>query len=284
MRRVLLVGAGGGMGGAAAEQLIERGWEVTATVSRAEKIEPLRQALPGCRDIVAVDLSDAAETLACVRKIVADLPGPLDAVLVCAAVSPTYPLELTPLELARQSIEINCLSHLAIFQATIESLRQSRGRLVFTSSLSGKVATPMVGAYVASKFALEGLADTMRQEAEPWGVDVVILQPGGIDSGMVSAHLDNLREAIPRLSDAARALYGDLYRQFQYRIAEARQSGTIQSAAAAARGAVAALEAEFPRTRYPIGADAEALLQAAATLSDREVDALILRAYRSAPL
>src|SRR5690606_12176358 len=138
--------------------------------------------------------------------IVASMPT-LDHVIVCAAVSHFAPMEMESCAMLRRAMEINCVSHLAIYQAAIAALRQSGGRLIFTSSLSGEVATPMMGSYVASKFALEGLADVMRQEASAWGVDVILMQPGTIDTPIVYNSRIKAQEKVANLSDAEDRYY-----------------------------------------------------------------------------
>ena len=191
---------------------------------------------------------------------------------------------MVAIEEFRRTIEINCTAALAIYQATIPHLRKTRGRLVLTGSYSGKVATPVMAAYVASKFALEGLTDVLRQEAQGWGVEIVLIQPGALDTPMMRRTQEDLGHTIANLSADQAERYGDLYRQMKYRADEALANGTYSSPEAAAAGVIEALRENPPSTRYPIGDDARYMLNLAKNSSDREIDDVILDIYRSAPL
>jgi short-subunit dehydrogenase len=279
-KTVLVIGAGGGVGKAVAKTLLERGYDVVGTVSKPGKITALQNELPACRAIIDLDLAKTDEAF---EKLKA-LKQPLDGVVICAALSPVGALEVTPLDDLRTVIEVNCVAALAIYRATIASLRKNRGRLIFTSSMSGEISTPLQGAYVASKFALEGMVNVMRQEAAPWGVEIVLLQPGAIDTPMVAQARDAVHDQAALLQEPERALYGKLYAQMEYRISEVLRAKKMVSPATVADAAIEALEAAAPQTRYPIGADAEQFIAFAKTVTDRELDELILASYRSAPV
>jgi NAD(P)-dependent dehydrogenase (short-subunit alcohol dehydrogenase family) len=277
-KRVLLIGANGGVGQETCRRMISRGYQVVATVSRPEKVEELTRQIPGCARVITLDLADADRVAGLVRDEVARLDR-LDAVMVCAAAMPMGPAELTPLATLRDTMEVNCASHLAIYQATIPVLRDSRGRLVFTSSYSGRVATPMQAAYVASKFALEGLADVMRMESSAWGVRVVLLQPGGIDTPAIPRLEAALRTAVAGLDEADERVYGEVYRQMLRRITATREAGGIMSPDVVAEAGILAIESEDPQPRYRLGIDAETLIEMSRTKTDREMDAVVLGFY-----
>jgi NAD(P)-dependent dehydrogenase (short-subunit alcohol dehydrogenase family) len=163
-------------------------------------------------------------------------------------------------------------------------LRATRGRMVLVSSFSGKVAMPLQAPYIASKFALEGLADVLRQEAREWGVEIILLQPGGIDTAMARLSASSAREQIDALRDPELSLYGRLYQQFEYRVLEALAAKSLTPPRVVAQAVLHALETETPQPRYPVGADATQFLAAARQMTDRELDALVLGIYRSAPV
>ena len=276
-KTAIVVGAGGGVGGALARQLIERGYHVVATVSRPERIADLRQELPDCADIIALNLADADSALHTLSEVASSLSR-LDSVVVCAADGPAFrPAEFMPLDAFRRAMEINCVSNLAIFQATLPVVRRDGGRIVFVGSLSGKVGTPLMAGYVASKFGLEGLVDVMRMEASKWGVEVVLLQPGGIDTKMVATSTSTATAALNAASAKERDLYSELYQQTIGRVGENKALPTPDSVAGVC---IVAMESEKPEPRYRVGRDAEYLINATRTKSDREIDELILGAYR----
>jgi NAD(P)-dependent dehydrogenase (short-subunit alcohol dehydrogenase family) len=281
-KRVLLVSANGGVGLAVARKLIARRYSVIATVSRPEKLDEFRRRIPGCERVMALDLTDDQRIAEVVGEVAAGTP-PLDGVIVCAAISPFAPAETTPLAAFRAVMQVNCVSHLQIYQCAMPALRQSRGRIVFIGSVSGRVATPMMAAYCASKFALEGLTDVMRQEARAFGVDVVLLQPGTIDTPIVARSRDSLAAALRDLPEPERALYGTLYAQIKHRVDIALNGHEMMPADLVADALIHALEVARPEARYPIGSEADFLLAASRSKSDRELDDLILGVYQSTP-
>src|SRR5262245_8359221 len=123
-RNVIVVGAGGGLGRAVAQSLLERGHSVIATVSDEQKVERFRRELPRCADVIAVDLADAERCEEALRGGIARMDR-LDAIIVCAAISPMFPAETTTIDTFRRTLEINCVSHLAIYRAAMPALRKS---------------------------------------------------------------------------------------------------------------------------------------------------------------
>jgi NAD(P)-dependent dehydrogenase (short-subunit alcohol dehydrogenase family) len=275
---VLLVGGGGGVGSAAADLLLSRGYAVTVTLSSDDKAVQFLADRPQCRAF-ALDIADSSRVFASLSDKAAEV-GPLDAVVVCAAVAPFGPAETVPLERMRGALEINCLSNLAIYQATMPLLRESRGRMVLTSSYSGRVATPMMTPYVASKFALECTADVMRQEASQWGVKVILLQPGAVRTRMMERSAQTLEQLIGMLPEREDQLYGAMYRKMLDRTMRALSDGQAIAARTVADAIVQALEAAEPASRYPVGPDADYLLRAARERPDAEIDAIVMEMYR----
>ena len=188
-RTALVIGAAGGMGAEIAKALVANGYRVLATVLNDKEAEHLQAAAPGVAEVHRLDLSDADAVLKNLKGLKL---ASLDAVIVSAAIGPTGPLELVPLSMLRRTLEVNTVAAAAIFQACMPALSAARGRLVLISSFSGKVALPFLGHYTTSKFALEGLGDVMRREAEPSGVDVILIEPGGVKTGMVAGQLEDI--------------------------------------------------------------------------------------------
>lgn len=279
----LVIGANGGMGTAVARALLDAGYDVGATVSRPDAIASFAQACPGCQEVEPLDLGCAQDVKEQLAGLVGRMPR-IDAVIVCAAVAPFAPAETTSFAVFRRTMEINCLSNLAVYQACLPALRRTGGRLVLTSSWSGKVATPVMASYVASKFALEGLCDVMRQEAQAWGVEVVLIQPGALDTQMMRRSQAALADVIASLDPHEAALYGTLYRQMKYRADEGLANANYSSPEIVADAVLGALRAERPSPRYPVGRDTELLFELAKSGDDRAIDAYILDMYHSAPV
>jgi NAD(P)-dependent dehydrogenase (short-subunit alcohol dehydrogenase family) len=195
----------------------------------------------------------------------------LDALVNNAGIAVAAPLEfLPPEELARQ-LDVNVIGQLRVTQAFLPALRRARGRLVFVGSIAGRSALPFLGAYAASKFALEAIADSLRVELAPWGIDVAIVEPGTIATAIWTKPQRALDEFPPEAAE----LYGDRVERFR-RLAAQRSRAKAVPAEDVARAIEHALTADRPRTRYLVGPDAKrrARLQ---RLPDRVRDRLLTR-------
>jgi NAD(P)-dependent dehydrogenase (short-subunit alcohol dehydrogenase family) len=271
-KKVLVVGGAGGVGSAVVNLLVNRGCKVVTTVLAPEEAASIEKRYGGMVQCHTVDLSNAEAALIKVREIVSSMDY-LNAVAVCAAIAPCGPVELTPLSTFRRTYEINCVSGVAIYQATMPALRQTGGRIVLLGSMAGRVAYTFMSAYIATKFALEGLCDVMRREAAPHGVKVSLVQPGGIRTNMVHQQLVGARHDLAALDERDRDLYGYLYEGY-LRVAERGLGEGASTAEQVAEVVLEALEAEEPESRYVAGEDAKHLLGSIGAMSDRDIDRL----------
>lgn len=280
MKTILVVGAAGGIGMEVARQLVARGDHVVGTVLDAAQAEQLRAAVPDVAQAEILELSEPTRVASRTGEIITAMGG-VDQVAVCAAIGPIGPAELTPLETYATSMNVNFLSNVAIFQASIAALRVSKGRLLLVSSMSGKVALPFIAAYTATKHALEGWADVVRQEVAGDGVEVILVEPGGVRTGMVSAQIALAKQMLGALTPEQAGRYGALYQGFAG-AAQAGYDGSGSMPEQVAQIVVSALTADKPETRYIAGADAEQLIVARAALGDREMDAVIAAFFSGA--
>jgi len=202
---------------------------------------------------VTLDITDEDH----VKALDAVLPAHLDAVVNNAGVVVAGPVEAMALSDLRRQLEVNVVGQAAVTQAVLPRLRRSRGRVVFISSVSGRVATPMFGPCSASKFALEALADALRMELGPWGIRVVLVEPAQTDTDMWRRADGDLSDAVTALSPQHRELYAKHITGFRKGIPRS------QRAAAPADGVAATIEnaltAHRPRARYVVGTSTRAL-------------------------
>jgi len=275
---LLVIGAAGGVG-LEVVRLLSPVYRVLGTVRHESQAAAVREAAPAIAQVIALDLSDNGQISARLDPLLHDVQD-LKGVVVCAAVCPNGPLETAAAPTLRQALEVNVVSHLTIFQRCMPALRRSQGRLIFISSYSGQVGMPFTGLYVASKFALEGIADVMRREVAKFGVAVILIQPGGLKTQMVARQMADLKAAADTLGHDEKALYGDLYRQFSRLVR--RSFPTATPAAEAASAVALALRARKPKTRYAVGADAKHLLALNAARSDRAMDQICQDIFASA--
>jgi len=271
-KEVLVVGGAGGVGSAVVNLLVNRGWKVVTTVLAPEEAASIEQRYGGRVQCHIADLSNAEAALIGIREIVSSMDY-LHAVAVCAAIAPCGPLELTALAAYRKAYEINCVSEVAIYQATMPALRQTGGRIVLLGSMAGRVAYTFMSAYIATKFALEGLCDVMRREAAPQGVKVSLVQPGGIRTNMVQQQLVDARRDLAALDEKDSRLYGYLYEGY-LRVAARGLGEGASTPDQVAEVVLEALEAEEPASRYVAGEDAKHLLGSIGAMSDADIDRL----------
>jgi NAD(P)-dependent dehydrogenase (short-subunit alcohol dehydrogenase family) len=277
VQTVLVTGASRGIGRASALRLAASGWEVIAGVRRERDGESLsNSAAAGQIAPVVLDITDDEHLAGLDQR----LPSRLDAVVNNAGVVVPGPLEGLPLAELRRQLEVNVVGQMAVTQAVLPRLRAARGRVVFVSSLSGRVSTPMSGAYNASKFALEGMADALRMELAPWGVKVALIEPAQTDTDIWRSAEEDAERATALLDPHHRELYARHIAGYRKTIPRS------QRMAAPAEGVAAAIEKALtdrrPRARYVVGgpARAQALL---AQLTPSPVLDLLLRTGTGVP-
>jgi len=269
---VLVTGASTGIGEATVLHLRELGFEPIAAVRKDEDAE--RHEARGVRT-ARIDVTDAGQ-IAAARQALGD--EPLAGLVNNAGIAVAAPLEFLPIDRLRQQLEINLIGQAAVIQAFLPALRRARGRIVNVSSIGGRVGLPLVSPYNASKFGLEGLSDSLRRELRPQGVDVILIEPGGVKTpiwnkaGRLADEM--LADGVPA---EAERIYGKMIaavRAGTTRIAE--DTGIEPREVAEVIGT--ALTASRPRARYLVGRDAKVRAVMARVLPDRVMDRLIGRA------
>jgi len=178
---VVITGASTGIGRACAIELDRRGFRVFAGVRTDAAAKQLQAEASARLTPLLIDVT-AADTIAAAAKKVAEATGDagLAGLVNNAGIAVPGPIELLPIDDFRRQLEINVIGQVAVTQAFLPLLRKARGRVVNMSSISGGVALPSMGAYSASKFALEAVSDALRLELRPWGIRVSCVEPGPI--------------------------------------------------------------------------------------------------------
>src|SRR5215207_1500446 len=270
---VLVTGASTGIGHATVLHLRELGFDPIAAVRKNEDAE--RLAAQGART-ARIDVTDA-DQIAAARDALGD--EPLAGLVNNAGIAVAAPLEFLPIDRLRQQLEINLVGQAAVIQAFLPALRRARGRIVNLSSIGGRVGLPLVGAYNASKFGLEGLSDSLRRELRAQGVDVILIEPGGVKTPIWKKGerlADEMTEGMP---PEAQQLYGRMIEALRTETAKIEQERGIEPREVA-EVIGRALTAPRPRARYLVGRDAKMRAPMAKILPDRVMDRLIGRALR----
>jgi NAD(P)-dependent dehydrogenase (short-subunit alcohol dehydrogenase family) len=272
---VLVTGASTGIGRACAEHLDSLGFSVFAGVRKDTDAESLREVGSGAIRPLMIDVTDGDSIAAGAQTIGEGAPEGLAGLVNNAGVAFGGPLELVTIDEWRAQMEVNFIGQVAVTQALLPALRKRRGRIVNITSIGGRLATPFLGPYNASKFALEAVTDALRQELRPFGVDVVAIEPGAVATPIWDKGRESAEEVTARMPAEGVELYGAGIEALRRGIAQAERAGVppLDVAKAVAH----ALTASRPNTRYVIGRDARMRLAISRLLPTRTMDRLVAR-------
>jgi NAD(P)-dependent dehydrogenase (short-subunit alcohol dehydrogenase family) len=268
-RTVLVTGASSGIGRACAIALKARGFRVFAGVRKSDDAEAARTA---SLTPVMLDVTEESSVAEAVASMDADT---LDGLVNNAGINVSGPLEFLPMEDIRRQFDVNLFGQIAVTKAFLPMLRRAKGRIVNMSSISGLVASPMLGPYAMSKFALEAFSDSLRRELRPLGVEVICVEPGAIATPIWDKALSRARERVDKLSSEAAEVYGptmDAVRRSAENMAE--NAAPVEKVT---RVVLHALTSSNPKTRYLVGKDARLAARLARFLPDRWLDRLLLQ-------
>jgi NAD(P)-dependent dehydrogenase (short-subunit alcohol dehydrogenase family) len=267
----LVTGASSGIGEATAQRLHGLGYVVYGMARRMDRMTALAEL--GVRTL-AVDVTDEQSTSAAVEQVVAE-HGRVDVLVNNAGYGSYGALEDVPLSEARYQFEVNVFGLARLTQLVLPHMRRrGSGRIINVSSIGGKIYEPLGDWYHAAKFAVEGLSDSLRVELRPFGVDVVIIEPGAIRTEWGAISAQKLRQAS----------IGTAYQEQAAMMAAVLESfSALASPPTVIADTIArAVTARRPRTRYVAGRGARTIITARQVLPDRAFDALITSGYRVA--
>ncbi len=199
-----------------------------------------------------LDVTDGEQIAAAAAQIEAEAEAGLNGLVNNAGVAIPGPLETLQIDDFRRQIEVNMTAHVAVTQAMLPSIRAARGRIVFISSIGGRVAFPLTGAYHAAKFGIEAVGDIFRQELRPWGIKVSIVEPGSIDTPIWER---GERTADELATPEREALYGEVVDRYRKVIKDTAERGI--PAEKVAEVIEHALTSRRPRSRYLVGMEAK---------------------------
>jgi NAD(P)-dependent dehydrogenase (short-subunit alcohol dehydrogenase family) len=273
-RSVLITGASTGIGRATALHLDSQGFQVFAGVRKKSDFDRLAHEGSANLSPIFIDVTDEDSRKAAAATVVQAVNGHgLQGMVNNAGTFVGGPLEYLPLEDLRRQFEINVFGQVAVTQTFLPLIRRGRGRVVLLGSTSGRLATPLLGPYAASKFAIEALADSMRLELAQWSIPVALVAPGNVATPMwekTLARVQDLLDAFPQ--EAA-----DLYRpMIEATVARGKQRGEAGiPPETVARAIEHALTSPRPKIRYLVGMDAKIQALLVWLAPDRLLDYLI---------
>lgn len=264
----IVTGASSGIGNVTARRLSSLGWTVYAGARRMERMAPLAEA--GIH-VMALDVTDDGSTVTCVERVLAE-SGRVDVLVNNAGYGSYGALEDVSIEEARRQVEVNLFGLARLTQLVLPHMRAQRsGTIVNVSSMGGKMYEPLGSWYHATKFAVEGLSDSLRLEVAPFGIHVVVVEPGAIKTEWGTIAANSLLDTSGETAYADQALR-------QARLLSSARLGS--SPDVVAKAIVRAVSTSRPRTRYVVGAGARPLLLARRLLPDRAFDALLMAVFR----
>lgn len=277
-KTVLITGAASGIGKACTLQLDQLGFKVFAGVRKLEDGEELKQLTSERLTPLLIDLTDN-KTISAACETVTHLVENqgLYGLVNNAGIAVGSPVEFIPLEDLRYQLEVNVIGQVAMMQTFLPLIRKSQGRIVNIGSIAGRSTLPFGAAYCASKSALSAVNDSLRMELQPWGIKVILIEPGSIKTPIWEKSLKRADHLLQKLPKTAFELYETAFEQAK--LAMQREVSRSSTPEQVATWVVKALTAENPKAKYLVGQDA--YLRAALTaLPDKMRDWLILKHLR----
>ena len=270
-KTALVTGASSGMGKVIAKQLLEDGLTVVVGARRVEQMDDLKAL--GAHPL-ALDVSDEASRKSVVAEITEKFGG-VDVLVNNAGFGLYGAVEDVPLQEARYQFEVNLFGAAALIQDLVPYMRDKRaGTIINITSMGGKIYTPLGAWYHASKHALEGLSDCLRLELQQFGINVVVVEPG-----LIQTAFGNVIEG-PMLTFSGKTAYGRMANNVSKATSESYKAGGGSSPQVIADVVSKAVRARRPRTRYVAGKFASMMINTRKWLGDRAFDRLVLLAVR----
>ncbi len=272
---VVVTGASTGIGEATALHLDALGLRVFAGVRKEADGQRLSAAGSERLTPVTIDVADQSSIERAATQVAEATGERLSGLVNNAGIAVSGPLEFIPLDELRNQLEVNVVGQVAVTQAFLPMLRAAQGRVVNIGSVGGRVALPLLGPYNASKFALEALTDCLRRELRPWGIEVAVIEPGGIATPIWDKSGAAANDLLAGMPPQVEELYGHLISAIRREAEKTGRTGLPPSAVAEA--VEHALTADKPKTRYLIGREAKARVAISRLIPDRAFDALVAR-------
>lgn len=276
----LVTGSSSGIGFETALHLARNGYKTYASMRNLEKSEDItqvatREKLPV--EVVQLDVDEDSSVKQAVDKIVATEDQRIDVLVNNAGYGLFGALEDLSIAEMKAQFETNFFGVIRVTQQVIPVMRkQKSGTIVNISSVGGRIGIPGLSAYHSTKFALEGLSESISYELEPFGIKVVLIEPGFIRTNIMNSSI------IAKKAQDQKSPYFSLTQQLERSFKAAMVNTSASSTPeVVAKVVVQAITSESPKLRYAVGNDAASIIQARTTLSDTEFGGLIKQQIQS---
>ncbi len=273
---VVVTGASTGIGRATALLLDKKGYAVFAGVRKQEDAKSLAEEGSDRLTPITIDVTKE-RSIADAKQSVEQAVGEegLVGLVNNAGVGDGGPVETMDLDVLRNVLEVNLVGQVAVTQAFLPLIRKTPGTIVFIASIGGRIASPFMSPYNTSKFAIEALGESLRQELAPWGIDVAVIEPGSIDTPIWRKGAETIDEQMEQLSPDAKRLYGKQLDRMEEVLTETASRGIPPEKVA--KTIHDAIQSDNPKHRYLVGRDAKIAARLKGTLPDRTFMKLIGR-------
>jgi NAD(P)-dependent dehydrogenase (short-subunit alcohol dehydrogenase family) len=272
----MVTGTSSGVGRSTALLLSGSGFEVLATVRNEADALALQKQNPDHIHPVIIELRNQGMIIDAVRQT-ADITGQdgLYGLVNCAAMLHCGPLEYFPRELWFEQYDVNLFGPMALTQAMLPLIRKANGRIVNIGAVGGGISLPFYGAIASSKIAFEAVNDCLRRELHPFGINVSIIEPGGIATPANNKMRDSVTRFLTELEPIGQARYGEAMEAFSQWAFKMHQHNL--SPEKVAETVMKALQARRPKVRYRLGWDSRGAALLMQLLPDRWFDKIILK-------
>ncbi|MFL5907752.1 MAG: SDR family NAD(P)-dependent oxidoreductase, partial [Solirubrobacterales bacterium] len=254
---VVVTGASTGIGRATALLLDQKGYRVFAGVRKDEDAKSLKKEGSDRLKPIKIDVTKERSIQTAARNVKRALGDEgLVGLVNNAGVGGGGPVEFIPIDDFRNTIEINLIGQVAVTQAFLSLIRKAKGTVVFIASIGGRIASPFLSPYSASKFGIEALGDSLRREVSPWGIDVAVIEPGTIATQIWSKGQDALQDQAEAMPSEATRLYGAQLEAWGKSFMGEEETQGIPPEKVG-RVIHRAIRSAKPKPRYLVGADAK---------------------------
>ena len=276
----LITGSSSGIGFETALHLARNGYKTYASMRNLEKSKNItelanREKLPV--EVIQLDVDEDSSVKQAVDKIVAKEDQKIDVLVNNAGYGLFGALEDLSMVEIKAQFETNFFGVIRVTQQVIPVMRkQKSGTIVNISSVGGRIGIPGLSAYHSTKFALEGLSESISYELEPFGIKVVLIEPGFIRTNIMNSSI------IAKKAQDSKSPYFSLTQQLEKSFKAAMENTSASSTPEeVAKVVLQAITSESPKLRYAVGNDAASIIQAKTTMSDTEFGGLIKQQFQS---
>jgi NAD(P)-dependent dehydrogenase (short-subunit alcohol dehydrogenase family) len=220
---------------------------------------------------VLLDVTDSAH----IAALADQLPSRLDAIVNNAGIIHRGPVEGIDVDDLRHQFDVNVVGQVAVTQALLPAIRAATGRIVFVSSVSGRISTPSMGAYCGTKFAVEGIVDALRIELVPWGIKTILVEPNATDTSMWRNAITALDSQEAAMTPEHRNLYAAHTAGMRKAIKPTQKNAV--SVDHVARTIELALTSSRPKARYLVGFPSRLQIAMASLIPTPLMDSILAR-------